>query len=152
MQAHNAADEQTGALGDLEVTLIDDGGALTVYEMKTREVTRNDIDQAMAKAGKVAQPVDHYVFITTFPVEKLVKEYAASQYELTNGLEVVVLDCIGFLRHFLHLFHRLRGEFLDIYQEIVLSEPDSAVSQPVKEAFLVLRQAAESNVDADASN
>jgi hypothetical protein len=65
-------------------------------------------------------------------------------YDQTGGIEIVVLDCIGFLRHFLHLFHRLRMDFLDTYQELLLDEPDSAVSQPLKEAFLALRQAAES--------
>ena len=48
------------------------------------------------------------------------------------------------IRHSLHLFHRLRIEFLDAYQSLLLAEPDSAVSQPLKEAFLSLRQAAES--------
>ena len=49
------------------------------------------------------------------------------------------------LWHFLHLFHRLRIEYLNTYQALVLSEPDSAVSQPLKEAFLALRQAAEAD-------
>ena len=49
------------------------------------------------------------------------------------------------MRHFLHLFHRLRIAYLDAYQELVLAEPDSAVSQPLKEAFLALRQAAEAD-------
>ncbi len=71
--------------------------------------------------------------------------YAASLYEKTAGVEIVILDCIGFLRHFLHLFHRLRMEFLEEYQKLALSEPESAVSQPLKEAFLALRQAVESN-------
>ncbi|MEH2008009.1 hypothetical protein [Nostoc sp.] len=35
--------------------------------------------------------------------------------------------------------------FLEAYQQLVLDESDSAVSQPLKEAFLALRQAAESN-------
>ena len=65
-------------------------------------------------------------------------------YEMTGGTEIVVLDCIGFMRHFLHLFHRLRIQFLDSYQSLLLAEPDSAVNQPLKEAFLSLRQAAES--------
>jgi DNA adenine methylase len=33
---------------------------------------------------------------------------------------------------------------LEAYQQLVLAEPDSAVSQPLKEAFLALRQASES--------
>lgn len=61
-----------------------------------------------------------------------------------GGVEIAVLDCLSFLRHFLHLFHRLRLEFLEAYQGFVLAEPESAVSQPLKEAFLALRQAAES--------
>lgn len=58
---------------------------------------------------------------------------------------IAVLDRIGFVRHFLHFFHRYRTSFLDIYQSFVLAEPDSSVSQPLKEAFLVLRKAAESD-------
>jgi DNA adenine methylase len=60
------------------------------------------------------------------------------------GVELVILDCIGFLRHFLHLFYRLRLQFLEAYQALLLAEPESAVRQPLKEAFLALRQAAES--------
>jgi len=40
----------------------------------------------------------------------------------------------------LHLFHRTRADYLTAYQALVLNEPDSAVSQTLKEAFLVLRQ------------
>lgn len=43
----------------------------------------------------------------------------------------------------LHLFYRLRMSFLEAYQELVLVEPGSTVSQPLKEAFLAMRQAAE---------
>jgi len=69
-------------------------------------------------------------------IDDEVRVYAASMYEATGGTEIVVLDCIGFIRHFLHLFHRLRIQFLDRYQSLLLAEPDSAVSQPLKEAFL----------------
>ena len=34
LRPHNAADEQTGALGDIEICLIDDD-VVTIYEMKT---------------------------------------------------------------------------------------------------------------------
>jgi hypothetical protein len=74
-----------------------------------------------------------------------VRDYAAETYERTGGTEIAILNCVGFLRHFLHLFHRLRIEYLNTYQALVLSEPDSAVSQPLKEAFLALRQAAEAD-------
>ena len=144
LRGHNAADEQTGAMGDVEICLVNDDQVLTVYEMKTNRVTIDDIDRALQKIATRKPRIDNYVFITTDVIDDEVKAYAAAMYEKTNGTEIVVLDCLGFVRHFLHLFHRLRIEFLDAYQSLLLAEPDSAVSQPLKEAFLSLRQAAES--------
>ncbi|MEH2038054.1 restriction endonuclease, SacI family [Nostoc sp.] len=144
LESHNAADEQTGALGDLEITLVDDEKVITSYEMKTRRVTLADIDRALQKINSTGKRVDNYIFITTDAIEEAIQEYASSMYDRTDGIEIVVLDCISFVRHFLHLFHRLRSQFLSAYQQLVLTEPDSAVSQPLKEAFLALRQAAES--------
>ncbi|MEH2214970.1 restriction endonuclease, SacI family [Nostoc sp.] len=144
LESHNAADEQTGALGDLEITLVDDEKVITSYEMKTRRVTLADIDRALQKINSTGKRVDNYIFITTDAIEEGIQEYASSMYDRTDGIEIVVLDCISFVRHFLHLFHRLRSQFLSAYQQLVLTEPDSAVNQPLKEAFLALRQAAES--------
>ena len=143
LHSHNAADKQTGALGDLEITLIDDDQVLTSYEMKDRRVEKGDVDLAVQKLAKGRKRIDNYIFITTRTIEKEVHEYAAAMYEETGGIEVVILDCIAFLRHFLHLFHRLRTRFLDEYQGALLAEPDSAVSSSLKEAFLAMRQAAE---------
>lgn len=145
LQSHNAADEQTGALGDVEITLVGDDSAITVYEMKLKRVMLEDIDRALQKFSGRKERIDNYIFITTDVIEERVQEYAASIYAGSGGIEVVVLDCIGFLRHFLHLFHRLRTSFLNAYQDLVVNEPDSAVSQPLKEAFLVLRRAAEAD-------
>jgi hypothetical protein len=147
LESHNAADEQTGAMGDLQITLIDDDNVITSYEMKTRRVTNEDIDRALQKIGDLSNRIDNYIFITIDTIDAEVSEYAASMYEQTAGIEFVVLDCIGFLRHFLHLFHRLRMRFLKEYQRLVLAEPESAVSQPLKEVFLALRQAAESGTE-----
>lgn len=147
LQAHNAADEQTGALGDLEITLVDDDRVITSYEMKTRRVTRDDIDRAVQKIARSGSKIDNYIFITTEVIEPSVQTYAASRYGATNGVEVVVLSCLGFLRHFLHLFHRLRMQFLESYQTLVLAEPENVVGYPLKEAFLTLRQAAESGLN-----
>jgi hypothetical protein len=143
--AHNAADLQTGALGDIEITLANDDEIVTCYEMKAKEVTRADIDVVIAKLSSAQARIDNYIFITTDHIDKEVATYAASLYRATDGIEFVILDCIGFLRHFLHLFHRLRIEFLNTYQELVLGEPDSAVNQPLKELFLTLRRAAEAD-------
>ena len=112
--------------------------------MKMKRVTRGDIDQALQKVAEHDDRIDNYVFVTTDIIEDEVSEYAAGIYKRTGGIEVVILDCIAFLRHFLHLFHRLRIQFLETYQRLLLSDPDSAVRQELKEAFLALRGAFES--------
>jgi hypothetical protein len=144
LTAHNAADEQTGAVGEVQITLLGEDRIVTSYEMKNKAVLRGDIDRALQKIAVQGQHVQNYVFITTEPASDEVREYARSKYDETGGVEIAILDCVGFLRHFLHLFHRLRKDFLDQYQVLVLREPDSAVSQALMEAFLALRQAAES--------
>jgi DNA adenine methylase len=140
LEAHNAADKQTGCLGDVEIVLASEDKIITCYEMKDKRVTKTDIDVALQKFP--VNRIDNYIFITTDVIETEVVEYAKSLYEKV-GIEFAVLDCIGFIRHFLHFFHRQRNAFLNIYQSMVLAEPTSAVSQPLKEAFLALRRAAE---------
>jgi hypothetical protein len=144
LNAHNAADLQTGSLGDVEICLVDDNAVITSYEMKMKRVTIGDIDVAANKIARAEQRIDNYIFITTDVIEPDVKEYATTFYETTGGTEIAILDCLGFIRHFLHFFHRVRGVYLDAYQELVLAEPDSALSQTLKETFLALRKAAES--------
>jgi DNA adenine methylase len=144
LTGHNAADEQTGAVGDVQITVLGDDKVITSYEMKNKALQRADIDRALQKITAQGRHVQNYIFITTEPTSDDIREYARSKYDETGGVEIAILDCIGFLRHFLHLFHRLRKDFLDQYQTLVLREPDSAVSQGLKEAFLALRQAAES--------
>ena len=141
LHAHNAADEQTGALGDVEVHLVGQDGVATSYEMKTRRVTTEDIFRAMEKVRANTQThqrqVDNYIFVTTEPIDADVVGYARLMYETMGGVEVVVLDCIGFLRHFLHLFHRSRMDFIDVYQGLVIAEPESAVGEPLKDGLFV---------------
>ncbi|GAB4332864.1 MAG: restriction endonuclease, SacI family [Leptolyngbyaceae cyanobacterium] len=148
LQSHNAADVQTGALGDVEITLLEDDRTITTYEMKDKQVTREDIDRALQKLSIRNQRIDNYIFITTGIIDEQVQDYARLLYQETGGTEFVILDCISFIRHFLHLFHRLRSRFLETYQSMILEEPQSAVSQPVKEAFLAMRRAAEAELEA----
>ena len=145
LESHNAADKQTGSVGDIEVTLIGDDAVITCYEMKMKRVTHGDIDIALKKI--VAHSIQNYIFITTDVIDPLLKEYAASVYERSGGVEIVILDCIGFLRHFLHLFHKHRTAFVEAYQQLILDQPVSAVSAALKEAWLALRQATESRPD-----
>jgi hypothetical protein len=115
LNLHCAADLQTGSIGDIEICLMDDDSVVTAYEMKIKPVTKNDIDAAVAKI--LRQPrVDNYLFVTTAAIDPLVAEYATTLYEITGGTEIAILDCIGFLRHFLHLFHRIRENYLNSYQ------------------------------------
>ncbi len=144
LEAHNAADKQTGSLGDIEITLVNDDKIITSYEMKDKRVTKNDIDVALQKLKGAKSKIDNYIFITTDVIELEVIEYAKSLYEKT-AIEFAILDCIGFIRHYLHFFHRTRITFLNIYQEMVIAEPTSSVSQPLKEVFLALRRASEAD-------
>lgn len=145
LNSNNAADFQTGSLGDVEICLIGDNTIVTAYEMKMKRVTQDDIDAAVTKIARSSHKIHNYLFVTTDVIDPIVSKYAASFYEKTDGTEIALLDCIGFLRHFLHLFHRIRADYLTAYQALILKEPDSAVSQTLKEAFLALRQAAESD-------
>ncbi|MEB3228625.1 MAG: restriction endonuclease, SacI family [Synechocystis sp.] len=147
LQPHNAADIQTGALGDVEITLIADDEVITSYEMKNKRVTCEDIDRALKKLSLSNKRINNYIFITTESIESDLQDYLRSLYHKTGGIEFVILDCISFIRHFLHLFHRLRTQFLEAYQVLILSEPQSAVSYSVKEAFLAMRQAAETGME-----
>ena len=141
--SHNAADEQTGSMGDVEVCLINDENVRTVYEMKMKKVLREDIDRAIQKIANGGESIDNYIFITTDEIDENIFEYAKSMYEKLGQREIAILDCIGFLRHFLHFFHRLRRRFIDEYQKLVINEPESAVRHELKEVFLHLRQVAE---------
>ncbi len=100
-----------------------------------REILNAAFRRAISKLGESFDVIDEEV-----------QNYARSLYQETGGIEFVILDSIGFIRHFLHLFHRLRSTFLETYQALILAEPQSAVSQPVKEAFLAMRQTAEAGV------
>jgi DNA adenine methylase len=83
--------------------------------MKDKRVSKTDIDVALQKLSKTKNKINNYIFITTEFIESEVAEYAKLFYEKT-GTEFAILDCIGFIRHFLHFFHRQRSSFLNIYQ------------------------------------
>lgn len=65
LEAHNAADKQTGSMGDVEITLTNDDRIVTCYEMKAKRVTKTDIDIALQKLLKAKSKIDNYIFITT---------------------------------------------------------------------------------------
>lgn len=143
LKSHNAADEQTGALGDVEIIIVGEEQVVTAYEMKQKRLTKDDVNRALQKVARYEHRIDNYIFVTTDLIEESIARYVAELYAHTGGTEFVVLDCIGFLRHFLHLFHRLRIHYLEAYQALLLAEPETAVRQELKETFLTLRRAAE---------
>src|ERR1051326_109715 len=92
LEGHNAADRQTQSLGDVHITLIDDNEIVTVYEMKAKRVTQNDLNIALQKINrnKQGRRIDNFIIITTDEIEERVKSYAASLYTQTGGIEFVV--------------------------------------------------------------
>ena len=80
LESHTSADEQTGALGDVQITLIGDDAVATAYEMKTRRVTQEDINRALQKLSTSGLRIDNYIFITTDEIDQRVQEYAKGIY------------------------------------------------------------------------
>ena len=88
-----------------------------------------------------------------YPAPKWKKSIASAKtIHYTKGKHIEALwtnyDPVKQSKYMLRLLerrHGLRITYLDAYQAFVLAEPDSAVSQPLKEAFLALRQAAEAD-------
>lgn len=146
LNAHNSADLQTGALGDLEICLENDEAIVTAYEMKMKRITKHEIDLALEKVIRAPNKIHNYVFITTETIDEEVSSYVHEIYHKTGGIEITVLDCLGFLEHFLSLFHRFRHEFIEAYQKLVLAQSDTDVSETLKNAFLTLRTNAESTL------
>src|SRR3989304_2730512 len=58
LQSHTAADSQTGSIGDVEVTLINDEQIITCYEMKDKRVTIVDIENAIKKIATTNSPAE----------------------------------------------------------------------------------------------
>lgn len=140
LQPHTAADVRVGSLGDLEVVMQDGQRIVIVYEIKTRRVTKNDIDRALQKVNNTPLLIDQYTFVTTAAIDPAVVEYA-NALSKQKGMEFMILDCLQFIKHFLHMFYELRMQFLDRYQQLLLNEPESAVSHALKTRFLELRKA-----------
>lgn len=52
LKSHNAADLQTGSIGDVEICLVGDDSIVTAYEMKMKQVLKEDIYVAVGKINK----------------------------------------------------------------------------------------------------
>ncbi|GEM_PF-1259066 len=140
LESHTAADSKTGNLGDVELVL-DDGSVVKVYEIKSKKVTEADIYIALRKISALDEQerkkLKQYLFITTEQTEESVLLETRKVYKKT-GIEMAILDCIDFVRYFLHLFFPLRGKFVENLTQLIVAEPDSAVSYKIKEHYLNL--------------
>lgn len=80
--AHNAADSQIGSLGDVEVELLSGTGeVVTAYEVKARAVSVGDLQQAVSKILGAPQRPENYLFVTTYPIEREVVDYARTLHD-----------------------------------------------------------------------
>lgn len=142
LHSHTAADRSTGSVGDIEIVQLITKEIVIVYEVKSRKITSEDINLAVQKLNDLpySHQISQYVFITIEPAEEFLHKVAADLYKKT-GVEFMILDCLEFVKHFLHLFYERRISFLNEYQRLVLEEPESAVSHELKLAFLALRLA-----------
>ncbi len=52
---------------------------VTIYEMKSKEVTIADIDRAFQKIASRVPSIDNYVFITTEAIHEKVRDHARSR-------------------------------------------------------------------------
>ena len=139
LESHTAADSKTGALGDVELTA-ESGDIVRVYEVKDRQVTESDIHVAVEKIARLdskRSKLRQYLFVTTKPVDRsvLLKTREVCGY---MGIEMTVLDCLGFTRHFLHLFFPFRHKFVDNLTKLIMAEPDSSINYAIKERYISL--------------
>ena len=104
-------------------------------------VTIRNLNDATLKLSKRANRIENLVIITANNICPEVADYAVTLHETTGGTEAVVLNCCDFIMHFIYVFQQRRTEFLDTYESLWLSQPDSYVGSASKDVFLALRRA-----------
>ena len=136
---HNAADNQTENIGDVEVYSTS-SNLLIAFEVKKRKINRHDVNVALEKIAKLKDiGIASYIFITTENIENDIINYVA-ELSIEYDIDLRVMDCLAFLEHYLTIFFDKRRGFLDKYQSLLIDEPESAVSHDLKEIFLSLRK------------
>ena len=118
-------------MGDVEICLL--GTAVRyLYEMKNRQgVTVRCIEPAVTKIARYRAVSIIHLYPTEI-IEESVANYAVKWYEETGARKSPSWTCIGFTKHFCALCSPRQPDFLNAYQEMVMTEPDSAVSQRLK--------------------
>lgn len=132
LQAHSAADSQTGSVGDIEVAN-PDGSVFEAVEVKHEiPITVALIDSAKQKIR--GSQVERYYILTTYkdhnPSEELIE--AADQVEKLLGCQMIINGVIPSIRYYLRLLTN-PGKVIPEY--VKLLEMDSAISFEHKDVW-----------------
>jgi DNA adenine methylase len=117
--AHNAADKQTGATGDIEIIEKLTGRLITSIEIKSRAITEEDVNIGVEKA-LVHLPVAYFFASTVAPTDRISK-YAES---FSGKVQFRVWDIFEFIASVLCMWPERRSEFLEDYKKLVLEDAD----------------------------
>ena len=125
LQAHSAADSQTGSIGDIEIAN-EDGSIFEAVEVKHEiPITVALIDSAKQKIR--GSQVERYYILTTYkdhtPSDDLIA--AADQVEKLLGCQMIINGVVPSIRYYLRLITN-PGKVIPEY--VKLLETDSAIS------------------------
>ena len=104
LEAHSAADAQTGAIGDIEIVNVADGTAFEAVEVKHGQiVTKAMVDSAKQKIK--GRQVDRYYILTTHqqhePSEEVMSE--VENVKRLLGCQMIVNGVIPTIKYYLRL-------------------------------------------------
>lgn len=124
LEAHSAADSQTGSIGDIEV-LNTDGSAFEAVEVKHQIVVSKAIVDSVKQKIKGSR-VDRYYILTTSPSHEPSAEVLAEAEKIQKllGTQVIVNGVIPTLRYYLRLLSCPAAVLSDYVQ---LLQSDSAI-------------------------
>lgn len=134
-------DKLTDVIDSIESTQLSHDHIVAVYLVMRYVVTIGNLDDATVKPSKRANRIENLAIIAANNICPEVADYAVTLHETTGGTEVVILNCCDFIMHFIYVFQQRRTEFLDTYESLWLSQPDSSVGSASKDVFLALRRA-----------
>jgi DNA (cytosine-5)-methyltransferase 1 len=122
LEAHSAADAQTGAIGDIEIVRSDDGAAFEAVEVKHGLI----VTKAMVESAKQkirGSQVDRYYILTTHsqhePSEEVLQE--VENVKKLLGCQMIVNGVVPTLKYYLRLLTN-PGAVLPAYAEVLAKD------------------------------
>ena len=121
LEAHSAADAQTGAIGDIEI-INQDGSAFEAVEVKhDLVVTKAMVDSAKQKIR--GSQVDRYYILTTHsqhePSEEVLQE--VENVKKLLGCQMIVNGVVPTLKYYLRLLAN-QGSVLPVYADVLAKD------------------------------